>query len=124
MQAFVSQNQFVQVGFMSYDLPGGDLVHVSGRVAFDVPLPSYALPPAAQLFAAIDRVGPGHMIAWLGSRGPGGRYSVSFARSSVPAEATAYFWNGSSLDSLASADGRRPYFTRVPWTSTASRVMV
>jgi hypothetical protein len=107
IQAFTFLGQFVQVGFLDGDRLGGDPVFVSGGVSSGSTFPSYALPPAAQLFAAIDTVGPGSMIALLKSSGPGERYAVSFARLAVPAEAIAYFWDGSGFDSLASTDSRR-----------------
>jgi hypothetical protein len=109
IQAFTFQHEFLQVGFLNYERPGSESVFISGTISSVTSLPSYALPPAPEVFAAIDAVGPGRMIALLGSSGPDGRYTVSVDSSSVPVAATAYFWEGSSLVKLASTDGRRAY---------------
>ena len=114
MQVFTSQNRFVQVGFTDYDLPGGDSVHVTGGVSSVSTLPPRALPAAAQLFLAIDMVGPSGMIALLGSAGPNGRYAFTFAPlEALRPTATASVWEGSgfgsSFRSLASTDSRRAY---------------
>jgi hypothetical protein len=111
IQAFIFQYEyeFLQIGFINYDRPGDDLVSISGGISSRTSSPSYALPPAAEVFAAIDAVGPGRMIALLGSSGSDGRYAVSVDGSSIPEAATAYFWDGSNLADMASTDTRREY---------------
>ena len=111
IQAFTFDYEFVQVGFVNYERPTDDRVFISGGISSVASLPSYSLLPAAFVFRAIDEAGPSSMIAWLNRNGSEERFVISVRDLSIPSEAAAYLWNGTSFTNLAPTDDRRLYST-------------